>query len=71
MEEIFLRPGEDYIKLGQAIKKAGLAESGAAAHTLVQEGKVFVNNEAEMRRGRKCRAGDVISASGREFTVRP
>lgn len=41
METIKLR--EDYIKLGQALKAAGLVESGVDAKFVVQDGLVKVN----------------------------
>ena len=41
MEEIILR--DDFIKLGQAIKAAGLVESGVEAKIVIQDGEVKVN----------------------------
>ena len=38
MEEIILR--DDFIKLGQAIKAAGLVESGVEAKIVIQDGEV-------------------------------
>ena len=43
MEIIKLR--DDYIKLGQALKASGLAESGADAKYAIEEGLVSVNGE--------------------------
>jgi ribosome-associated protein len=48
------------IRLGQALKLAGLAESGGEARALVAEGAVSVNGEVETRRGRQLRDGDVV-----------
>jgi ribosome-associated protein len=59
MEEIEVR-GE-MIRLGQLLKAAGLAGSGADAKTLIAEGGVRVNDEVELRRGRQLRRGDVIA----------
>lgn len=36
---------DEFIKLGQALKAAGLVESGAEAKEVIQEGKVLVNGE--------------------------
>ena len=44
---------EDYIKLGQALKAAGLVESGVEAKIVIQEGEVMVNGETEFQRGKK------------------
>lgn len=59
METIRLR--EEYIKLGQALKAAGLVSSGVEAKMVIQDGQVRVNNETDTRRGRKLYDGDVIS----------
>ena len=45
METIILR-GE-YIKLGQALKAAGMVESGVEAKEVIQEGLVMVNGETD------------------------
>lgn len=51
---------DDSIRLGQFLKLAGLADSGADARTLLDEGEVTVNGELEQRRGRQLRKGDVV-----------
>lgn len=50
MEEIILR--DDFIKLGQAIKAAGLVESGVEAKIVIQDGEVKVNGVVETQRGK-------------------
>lgn len=47
MEIFYMRASEDYIKLGQALKAAGLVESGAEAKQAVQDGSVTVNGEVD------------------------
>ncbi len=42
-----LKIRDDYIKLGQALKAAGLAESGVDAKYAVQDGFVKVNGQVE------------------------
>ena len=49
------------IRLGQALKLSGLAESGGEARALVEEGVVMVNDAIETRRGRQLRHGDVVA----------
>lgn len=58
MEIIKIR--DDHIKLGQAMKLAGLVESGVDAKMEIQEGFVKVNGEVELQRGKKIYPGDVI-----------
>lgn len=59
MEIIQLR--EDYIKLGQALKAAGLVGSGVEAKIVISEGLVKLNGKVEMQRGKKLVHGDVVS----------
>lgn len=62
MQTIHLR--EDYIKLGQALKAAGLVESGVEAKFAIQDGKVKVNGQVEVQRGKKLVAGDTVDFAG-------
>lgn len=58
MEIIKLR--EDFIKLGQALKAAGLVDSGVEAKMVIQDGLVKVNDHVEIQRGKKLIDGDMI-----------
>lgn len=49
------------IRLGQALKLSGLAESGGEARALIEDGAVTVNADVETRRGRQLRHGDVVA----------
>lgn len=59
----------DYIKLGQALKAAGLAETGVDAKIAVQEGLVKVNGSVETQRGKKLTGGEIISYNGEEIKI--
>ena len=61
---------DEFIKLGQALKLAGLVSSGIEAKVLIADGEVSVNGETETRRGRKLRYGDTVLFRGEIFTVR-
>ena len=67
METIKIR--DEYIKLGQALKLAGLVESGVEAKIEIQEGCVKVNGEIEYQRGKKIHAGDMIEFNGQQIKV--
>ncbi len=67
MEKIYLR--DDYIKLGQALKTAGLVESGVDAKFAVQDGLVKVNGQVEMQRGKKLHHGDVFEFEGNQVEI--
>jgi ribosome-associated protein len=51
----------DNISVAQAVKAAGLADSGGQAKHLVREGKVRVNGEVVNQPGRKLVAGDRLT----------
>ncbi|MCK6212605.1 RNA-binding S4 domain-containing protein [Georgenia sp. EYE_87] len=53
-------PTEGTIRLGQFLKLADLAESGAQARELIAEGEVRVDGEVETRRGRQLAAGMLV-----------
>ena len=67
METIKIR--DDFIKLGQALKLAGLVDSGVDAKIEIQEGQVKVNGLAELQRGKKIYPGDVIEFDGQQVKV--
>lgn len=67
MEIIKLR--DDHIKLGQALKAAGMVESGVEAKKVITEEMVSVNGEVDTRRGRKLYAGDIVRFNGEEIKI--
>lgn len=67
MEIIHLR--DDHIKLGQALKAAGLVESGVDAKFVIQDGQVMVNGQVDLRRGKKLVAGDVVEFAGETIKI--
>ena len=69
MIEIQIRETDEFIKLGQALKKAGLVESGVDAKFVIQDGLVKVNGETELQRGKEIHDGDLISYNGETVKV--
>ena len=67
METIKLR--DEYIKLGQALKAAGLVESGVEAKYAVEDGNVEVNGEVATQRGKKLVDGDVVAYKGETIKI--
>lgn len=59
----------EFIKLDQALKFAGLVESGAEAKELIQDGYVLVNGDVEYRRGKKLRPGDTFTLDDEAFEI--
>lgn len=68
MEYITIK--DEFIKLGQALKLAGLVGSGIEAKVVIQDGEVLVNGEVDVRRGRKLYPGDTFEFHGTKVEVR-
>ena len=66
--EIYIR--DEFIKLGQALKLAGLVDSGVDAKFVIQDGQVKVNGETDIRRGKKLYDGDCFEFDGTTVTVK-
>ncbi|MBQ1993813.1 MAG: RNA-binding S4 domain-containing protein [Lachnospiraceae bacterium] len=60
---------DDFIKLGQALKLAGLVSSGVEAKIVIQNGEVKVNGETDTRRGRKLYPQDTFEFNGQTVMV--
>lgn len=62
MEIIKLK--DEYIKLGQALKAVGFAQSGVDAKFMIQDGLVKVNGKTQLQRGKKLYDGDEVEFEG-------
>lgn len=69
MIEINIREEDEFIKLGQALKKAGLVDSGVDAKMVIQDGLVSVNGEVELQRGKKLHGGEIVSFNGEQVKI--
>lgn len=67
--EINIRDGEEFIRLGQALKKSGVVGSGVDAKMVILNGEVTVNGEIEVRRGRKLYSNDTISFENQTIKI--
>lgn len=67
MEKITIK--DDFIKLGQALKLAGLVESGVDAKFVIQDGLVKVNGQVEIQRGKKLHEGDIFEYEGNQVKI--
>ena len=69
MITVSIRENEEYIKLGQALKKAGLVDSGVDAKMVIQDGLVELNGQVELQRGKKIYGGEVITYNGESVKI--
>lgn len=67
MDIIKLR--DEYIKLGQALKAAGLVGSGVEAKVVIQDGLVKLNGQVETQRGKKLHDGDIIEFENEQVRI--
>jgi ribosome-associated protein len=67
MREVQIR--DDMVRLGQLLKLADIADTGAAAKDMLAQEQVSVNGEVETRRGRQLGRGDVVTARGEEIQI--
>ena len=65
----FKLEGEEFILLQSLLKAAGFVGSGGEAKVAIANGDVRVDGEVETRRGKKIRAGQVVSFAGKEIRV--
>lgn len=64
-----IREDEEFIKLGQALKKASVVGSGVEAKMVILDGLVEVNGETELQRGKKLYDGDIVSFNGETIKI--
>ena len=61
---------DEFIKLGQAMKLAGMVDAGVEAKFVIQDGEVSVNGEVCTQRGKKLYDGDHFSYHGDTAVVK-
>jgi ribosome-associated protein len=68
-----VRLNADFIKLDSLLKLAGVTDTGGEAKHLVHEGRVRLNGEVVLERGRKIRDGDIVqvTAEASESAAKP
>ncbi len=60
-----------FITLGQLLKYINLASSGGEVKALLASARIFVNDEPETRRGKKCYPGDRIQINADAWCIMP
>ena len=64
MITVNIREEDEFIKLGQALKKAGVD-----AKMVILDGQVSVNGQTELQRGKKLHNGDVVTFQGETIQI--
>lgn len=60
---------EEFITLQSLLKVSGLSETGGSAKAAIVSGQVRVDGEVEIRRGKKIRAGQVVSFADQQIVI--
>ncbi len=58
MNKEIITISDEFIRLDNLLKFAGIAPTGGQAKYLIQNGEIIVNGEVCTMRGKKMRAGD-------------
>lgn len=59
----------EYITLGQFLKFANIISNGGEAKSYLAYNEVYINDELDVRRGRKLRHGDKVVVEEQEFII--
>ena len=60
----------DYIELNKLLKLLHIAQSGAHAKLIIEQGEVTLNNKLESRKRAKLRAGDIVRVGDNEVRIK-
>ena len=69
MITVNIREEDEFIRLGQALKKAGVVGSGGDAKAVIQDGMVELNGQVETQRGKKLYGGEIVSFNGETIEI--
>ncbi len=69
MNKEIIEINEEFIRLDNLLKFAGIAPTGGQAKYLIQNGEILVNGEVCTMRGKKMRAGDTAQFDQRVIEV--
>ncbi len=69
MQKEVIKINDEFIRLDNLLKFAGIAPTGGQAKFIIQNGEIKVNGEVCTMRGKKMRAGDVAEFEDRLVEV--
>ncbi len=61
--------GHPFIELNKLLKLLNLAESGGDANLIITDGLVKVNEETELQKRKKLRAGDIVEFEDQKIKI--
>ena len=60
----------EFITLGQFLKFADVISTGGEAKVFLSQNDVYINDELDVRRGRKLRSGDRLTILGESYLIK-
>lgn len=60
----------EFIRLDSLLKFEGIAETGGIAKMMIFDGKIKINGEVCTARGRKVKAGDIVTAFHTDYEIK-
>ena len=69
MNKEIIEINDEFIRLDNLIKFAGIAHTGGQAKFMIQNGEILVNGEVCTMRGKKMRNGDTAEYNGKLVEV--
>lgn len=66
--EIFIQ--EDFITIGQLLKKIGLIQTGGGAKFYLEKNKVLINNKKPEGRNSKVKNGDLLTINSNIYIIK-
>ena len=61
--------GREYVELKNLLKLLNYVNSGGEAKVIIQNGEILVNEEVELRRGRKLKPGDIVKINEDQIKI--
>ncbi|GLR20005.1 RNA-binding S4 domain-containing protein [Portibacter lacus] len=61
--------GREYVELKNLLKLLNYVNSGGEAKVIIQNGEILVNDEVELRRGRKLKPGDIVKINEDQIKI--
>lgn len=65
-----IKINSEFITLGQFLKFANVISTGGEAKIFLSQNDVFINDELDVRRGRKLRSGDKVEILGETYLIK-
>lgn len=57
----------EFITLGQVLKLSGIAQTGGQAKFMISDGRVRINGQTVLQRGKKVFPGDIVGLDGNDL----